>query len=99
MLIATVLAVILGVSIGVASAIRQYRLFDRVSNAISVFFLVCPTFVLALLLVLAGIRFNDAIGARWFYVTGLGTAGSRLSAAHRAADADAHARRVTSAIT
>jgi peptide/nickel transport system permease protein len=74
-LIATVLAVIIGVSIGVAAAIRQYRLFDRLSNAISVFFLVCPTFVLALLLVLAGIRFNDWIGVRWLYVTGLGDGG------------------------
>ncbi len=74
-LISTLLAVVIGVSVGVASAIRQYRPFDRVSNAISVFFLVCPTFVLALLLVLGGIRFNDAIGARWFYVTGLGNGG------------------------
>jgi peptide/nickel transport system permease protein len=74
-LVSTVLAVLIGVSIGVASAIRQYRLFDRVSNAISMFFLVCPTFVLALLIVLGGIRFNDAIGGRWFYVTGLGDGG------------------------
>jgi peptide/nickel transport system permease protein len=74
-LLATVLAVIIGVSIGVAAAIRQYRLFDRLSNAVSAFFLVCPTFVLALLLVFAGIRFNDWIGARWFYVTGLGDGG------------------------
>jgi len=73
--LSTVLAVLLGVSIGVAAAIRQYRLFDRVSNAISVFFLVCPTFVLALLLVLGGIRFNDTVGARWFFVTGLGDGG------------------------
>jgi peptide/nickel transport system permease protein len=72
---ATVLAVIIGVSLGVASAIRQYRLFDRASNVVSVFFLVCPTFVLGLLVVLAGIRFNEAIGARLFYVTGLGTGG------------------------
>ena len=61
--IATVLAVVIGVSIGVAAAIRQYRMFDRVSNVISVFFLVSPTFVLGLLLVLAGIRFNEAIGS------------------------------------
>ncbi len=74
-LIATLLAVVIGVSIGVAAAIRQYRIFDRVSNAVSAFFLVCPTFVLALLIVLGGIRFNDAIGARWFYVTGLGNGG------------------------
>jgi peptide/nickel transport system permease protein len=74
-LIATLLAVVLGVSIGVATAIRQYSLFDRISNAVSVFFLVCPTFVLALLIVLAGIRFNDAVGARWFYVTGVGGEG------------------------
>lgn len=73
--IATVLAVVIGVSVGVASAIRQYRMFDRVSNAVSVFFLVCPTFVLGLLLVLAGIRFNEAIGSTWFFVTGLGTGG------------------------
>jgi peptide/nickel transport system permease protein len=75
----TVLSVLLGVSIGVAAAIRQYRLFDRISNAVSVFFLVCPTFVLALLLVLGGIRFNEAIGARWFYVTGLGDGGGFLN--------------------
>jgi peptide/nickel transport system permease protein len=74
-LLATVLAVMLGVSLGVASALRQYRVFDRVTNAISAFFLVCPVFVLALLLVLGGIRFNDAIGVRLFYVTGLGTGG------------------------
>lgn len=74
-LLATVLAVLIGVSVGVASAIRQYRLFDRLSNVVSSFFLVCPTFVLALLLVFAGIRFNDLVGARWFYVTGLGEGG------------------------
>lgn len=73
--VATVLAVIIGVSLGVASAIRQYRLFDRASNVVSVFFLVCPTFVLGLLIVLAGIRFNEAVGVRLFYVTGLGTGG------------------------
>ena len=74
-LVATVLAVVIGVSIGVAAAIRQYRMFDRVSNVVSVFFLVCPTFVLALLLVLGGIQFNDWVGSRWFYVTGLGEGG------------------------
>lgn len=73
--IATLLAVVIGVSIGVAAAIRQYRMFDRVSNTVSVFFLVCPTFVLGLLLVLVGIRFNEAIGSTWFFVTGLGTGG------------------------
>jgi peptide/nickel transport system permease protein len=74
-LIATILAVVIGVSIGVATAIRQYGLFDRLSNAVSAFFLVCPTFVLGLVIVLAGIRFNDAVGVRWFYVTGLGDGG------------------------
>lgn len=74
-LLATVLAALLGISLGVSSAMRQYRAYDRATNAVSMFFLVCPTFVLGLLLVLGGIRFNDAIGARWFYVTGLGTGG------------------------
>ena len=73
--LATLLAVLIGVSIGVASAIRQYGLFDRLSHAVGMFFLVCPTFVLALLIVLGGIRFNDLVGARWFYVTGLGEGG------------------------
>ena len=73
--IATLLAVLIGVSIGVAAAIRQYGLFDRVSNAVGMFFLVCPTFVLALLIVLGGIRFNEGVGVRWFYVTGLGDGG------------------------
>jgi peptide/nickel transport system permease protein len=74
-LLATVLSVIIGISVGVAAAIRQYKMFDRVSNIVSAFFLVCPTFVLALLLVFAGIRFNDWVGARWFFVTGLGEGG------------------------
>jgi peptide/nickel transport system permease protein len=72
---ATLLSVVLGVSIGVRAAIRQYGLFDRVSNAISAVFLVCPTFVLGLVLVLGGIRFNNAVGSRWFYVTGVGDGG------------------------
>lgn len=75
---ATILAIVIGVSIGVASAIRQYKIFDRLANAVSVFFLVTPTFVLALLIVLAGIRFNDSIGERWFFVTGLGEGGGLL---------------------
>ena len=69
--ISTVLSIIIGVSLGVYTAIRQYKWQDRALNAVSTLFLVTPAAVLGLLIVLGAIAINNATGTRIFYVTGL----------------------------
>lgn len=68
---ATVLGIVLGVSIGVYTAIRQYKWQDRVLNSTATFLLVIPAAVFGLLVVLAAININKTFGSRLFYVTGL----------------------------
>ncbi|MGH3358034.1 MAG: ABC transporter permease, partial [Nocardioidaceae bacterium] len=68
--LATLLAIVIGIAVGVASAIRKYSLYDRTTNAISVFFLVTPRFVLALLVVLLYLGFQEATGLNPLYVAG-----------------------------
>lgn len=68
--LATLLAIVIGIAVGVASAIRKYSLYDRTTNAISVFFLVTPRFVLALLVALLYLNFQEATGLNPLYVTG-----------------------------
>lgn len=72
LIIATVLSVIIGVSLGVWTAIRQYKPSDRAANGVSVLLLCVPAPVLYIFVALGGIKFNDAIGHRLFFVTGLG---------------------------
>ncbi|GAB2463706.1 ABC transporter permease [Xylanimonas ulmi] len=69
--LATVLGIVIGVGLGVHTAIRQYQWQDRVFGGISTFFLVVPTAVLALFVVIGAIYLNKALGFRLFYVTGL----------------------------
>ena len=71
MTLATVLGILIGVGLGVFTAIRQYKWQDRVLGGISTFFLVVPTAVLALFVVIGAIYLNQAVGFRLFYVTGL----------------------------
>lgn len=68
-LLATVLSVVVGVGLGVVSAIRQYRISDRVLQAVSIVLFNVPTVVAALLLVFAAIKINDGLGHRIFFVT------------------------------
>ena len=68
--IATVLAIIIGVSVGVATAIRKYSLTDRVANGVSVLFLVTPTFVIGLIIALIYLRFHQSTGLNPLFVTG-----------------------------
>jgi len=68
-LLATVLSVVIGVGLGVVSAIRQYRPTDRILQGVSILFYNVPTAVLALLLVFGAIKVNEAVGHRVFYVT------------------------------
>ncbi len=69
--LATVLGIVIGISLGVYTAIRQYKWQDRVFGGLSTFFLVVPTAVLALGVVIGAIYLNQALGFRLFYVTGL----------------------------
>jgi peptide/nickel transport system permease protein len=69
--LATVLAILIGVGVGVYTAIRQYKWQDRVLGSVATFFLVIPTAVLALFVVIGAIYLNKALGFRLFYVTGL----------------------------
>ncbi len=69
---ATVLAIILGVGLGVYTAIRKYKAADRAWSTVSSFFLVIPTFVLALLVVLLYLYLHTEYGLKGLYVTGFG---------------------------
>lgn len=69
--IGTILAIVIGVALGVYQAIRQYKWQDRALNGLATFFLVVPTAVLGLFIVLAAISLNNATGTRIFFVTGL----------------------------
>lgn len=65
-----VFAILLGVAIGVYTAIRQYKAADRAWGVISAFFWVMPNFIAALLVVLAYLWFRTKTDVQMFYVTG-----------------------------
>ncbi|OBA78727.1 peptide ABC transporter permease [Mycobacterium sp. 1164966.3] len=64
------LGTIIGVIVGAWGAIRQYRFSDRVITVLSLIILSVPSFVLAGLLILAGLRVNMLTGLRIFQYTG-----------------------------
>ena len=65
--IATVLSIVLGVALGIYTAQRQYKWQDRLFGTTATFFLVIPTAVFALLVVMLAIFINGASGFRLFY--------------------------------
>lgn len=66
----SVLGAVIGVVVGAWGAVRQYRLSDRVITMLSLTILSIPSFVLAGLLILGGLRVNMLTGARIFMYTG-----------------------------
>ncbi|MBO0865242.1 MAG: ABC transporter permease [Mycobacterium sp.] len=66
----SVLGTVIGVVVGAWGAIRQYRLSDRVITMLSLTILSIPSFVLAGLLILGGLRVNMLTGVRIFMYTG-----------------------------
>jgi peptide/nickel transport system permease protein len=70
LLVGSVLGATIGVLVGVRSAVRQYRPFDRSFGYLSYLLLSTPVFLLAILLKLGAIEFNDAIGTRLLYTQG-----------------------------
>jgi peptide/nickel transport system permease protein len=71
LLIAWVLALVVGCAVGIYSAIRQYSAFDYTFTAISFLGFAMPTFLLALLLQIGATDFYNWSGIRVFYVSGL----------------------------
>jgi peptide/nickel transport system permease protein len=70
LVLGSVLGIAIGVVVGAWSAIRQYRLSDRVITTLSLLIISAPTFVIATLLILAALRVNSLLGVRLFEYTG-----------------------------
>jgi glutathione transport system permease protein len=66
----TVLGIAGGVLVGVASAIRQYRLSDYAATLFSFLVLSTPAFLIGILLKFGGLRLNEAAGSTVLYYTG-----------------------------
>nr|WP_245652999.1 ABC transporter permease [Herbidospora sakaeratensis] len=67
---------LLGLTVGTLAAVHHRRWFDRVSGAVVFLLLAVPAVVLANVLILGAIRFNDATGARFLMVSGEGAGGA-----------------------
>lgn len=66
LIIGSVVGAVVGVVIGAWSAIRQYRLSDRVITVGALLVISAPTFVIANLLILAALRVNSILGIQLF---------------------------------
>jgi peptide/nickel transport system permease protein len=75
LLIATIVGGLLGVLAGAWGAIRQYRLSDHAVTMLSFVILSIPVFVLAVVLEIAAVGFNNAVGTKVFEYTGEFTPG------------------------
>jgi len=75
LLIATILGGVLGVLAGAWGAIRQYHVSDHAITLLSFVILSTPVFVLAVVLEIAAVGFNNAVGAKVFEYTGEFTPG------------------------
>jgi peptide/nickel transport system permease protein len=73
--VGTILGTFLGVVIGVWGALRQYKLADSVTTVASYIVYAMPTFVIAVLLKYAALKFRDATGWGWLQFTGEATPG------------------------
>jgi len=68
---------VLGVLAGAWGAIRQYRVSDQAMTLLSFAILSTPVFVLAVVLEIGAVGFNDAVGAKVFEYTGEFTPGQQ----------------------
>src|ERR687883_604121 len=75
LLIATIIGGLLGVLAGAWGAIRQYRFSDHAVTMLSFVILSIPVFVLAVVLEIAAVGVNNAVGAKVFEYTGEFTPG------------------------
>jgi peptide/nickel transport system permease protein len=89
-LAAEVLAVLIGVGLGVLSATKQYSWFDLSTTTFSFVAFALPVFWLAAVLKDVGIRVNRALGHRVFFTVQQQTPGLHGSTWTRVADALGH---------
>ena len=75
LLIATIVGGTLGVLAGAWGAIRQYQFSDHAVTMLSFVILSIPVFVLAVVLEVAAVGFNNAVGSKVFEYTGEATPG------------------------
>ena len=75
LLIATIVGGALGVLAGAWGAIRQYQFSDHAVTMLSFVILSIPVFVLAVVLEVAAVGFNNAVGTKVFEYTGEATPG------------------------
>jgi peptide/nickel transport system permease protein len=75
LLIATIIGGFLGVLAGAWGAIRQYELSDHAVTMLSFVILSVPVFVLAVVLEIAAVGINNAVGSKVFEYTGEFTPG------------------------
>ena len=66
----TIISILLGLAVGVYTALRQYKLSDRAWQLVSLATINLPVPVLGLGIVLLGIYLNQALGHTAFYVSG-----------------------------
>ena len=74
-IISEVLALILGVAVGIFSAIKQYSFFDYIFTSVSFLGFAMPTFWLALLLQILFVDIYLKWNVRIFYTSGLNSPG------------------------
>lgn len=86
----TVAGTLLGVLAGFWGAIRQYRLSDRAVTVLSFVILSTPAFLLAVLLKVGAIKFNQVTGTNVIKFTGESTPGLSGGPLTRLADAGIH---------
>ncbi|MGV9860729.1 ABC transporter permease [Gordonia sp. NPDC003425] len=72
---ATIIATLLGIGLGVYTALRQYRLSDRVWQFVSIVMINVPVAVAGLAVVLIGITINQNLGHSVFLVSGSSAVG------------------------
>ncbi|MCZ8377294.1 ABC transporter permease [Mycobacterium sp. CPCC 205372] len=70
LIVGSVLGALIGVVLGAWSAVRQYRMSDRVITVASLLLLSAPTFVVANVLILGALRVNSVLGVQLFEYTG-----------------------------
>ncbi|QFY07506.1 ABC transporter permease subunit [Nonomuraea phyllanthi] len=70
LLIGTILGFVVGVALGAVSAVKQYRLSDRLIGVSSFVIMALPVFLLATLLAMATYSLNDGLGFTLIEYTG-----------------------------
>lgn len=90
LIVGTLVGTVLGVLAGFWGAIRQYRLSDRLVTLGSFLILSTPMFLLAVLLKVGAIKFNEATGTNLIKFTGEDTPGLRGGLLTHLGDAGIH---------